>query len=241
MMPNRTSWRNCERSCPQDVTVADVRAVLAEMDPPECYVQQASAEREDVQGMASASGNPQPTVLPAKPRACREALIGAFLSVLPLILLPMFIYGSAHEVTTVTTRPPTTQTFRQGGTEVTMITPVRQARPASQIVGLFGLLLLSGAGLLATPLGLWAISKIRRSAGRLYGMGLAVYDTLLYPLLILDGLSIWAGYALNGCFFSGKRYLALFIVVSAAVGLIMDVFIAVLTWKAANKPAARAA
>ena len=33
-----------------------------------------------------------------------------------------------------------------------------------------------------------AISQIRRSAGKLYGLPLAVFDALVFPLLLLDGL-----------------------------------------------------
>ncbi|MEQ1850815.1 MAG: serine/threonine-protein kinase [Chthoniobacteraceae bacterium] len=39
-----------------------------------------------------------------------------------------------------------------------------------------------------TILGWVAVSQIRRSAGSLYGSGLAVFDGLLFPLLALDGL-----------------------------------------------------
>ena len=50
-------------------------------------------------------------------------------------------------------------------------------------------------GLLApfgtTILGAVAMAQIRRSAGRLYGLGLALFDTLFFPLLALDIL-IWA-------------------------------------------------
>ena len=42
--------------------------------------------------------------------------------------------------------------------------------------------------LIATILGWISVSQIRRSAGRLYGLGLAVFDGLLFPLLALDGL-----------------------------------------------------
>jgi len=37
-----------------------------------------------------------------------------------------------------------------------------------------------------TILGFVSISHIRNSAGRLYGMGLALFDALLFPLLALD-------------------------------------------------------
>lgn len=41
-----------------------------------------------------------------------------------------------------------------------------------------------------TVLGWIAVSQIRRSAGRLYGLRLAVFDGLMFPLLALDGLVI---------------------------------------------------
>jgi len=43
----------------------------------------------------------------------------------------------------------------------------------------------------ATILGFVALSQIRRSAGKLYGLGLALFDALLFPLLALDGLIGW--------------------------------------------------
>ncbi len=39
-----------------------------------------------------------------------------------------------------------------------------------------------------TLLGCWSISSIRREPRRLYGMGLALFDAMLYPLLIADGV-----------------------------------------------------
>jgi len=39
-----------------------------------------------------------------------------------------------------------------------------------------------------TILGYVALSHIRHSAGRLYGLGLALFDALLFPLLLVDGL-----------------------------------------------------
>jgi hypothetical protein len=41
-----------------------------------------------------------------------------------------------------------------------------------------------------TILGLIAISQIRRSRGQLYGMPLAIFDTLVFPLLLLDVLIV---------------------------------------------------
>src|SRR5262249_16971527 len=42
----------------------------------------------------------------------------------------------------------------------------------------------------ATILGWVPVARIRRSAGRLEGLGLAVFDGLLFPLLALDGVLI---------------------------------------------------
>jgi len=43
----------------------------------------------------------------------------------------------------------------------------------------------------ATILGWIAVAQIRRSEGRLYGLGLALFDGLLFPLLALDWLLAW--------------------------------------------------
>jgi serine/threonine protein kinase len=45
-----------------------------------------------------------------------------------------------------------------------------------------------------TILGVISLSQIRHSAGRLYGLGLALFDTLLFPLLTLDAI-------LGGCIY----------------------------------------
>ena len=44
----------------------------------------------------------------------------------------------------------------------------------------------------ATILGAVAIGQIRRSAGKLYGLPLAVFDALLFPLLLLDWMILFA-------------------------------------------------
>jgi tRNA A-37 threonylcarbamoyl transferase component Bud32 len=46
--------------------------------------------------------------------------------------------------------------------------------------------------LTTTVVGWTAVSQIRRSAGRVYGLGLAVFDGLVFPLLALDGMIFWA-------------------------------------------------
>ena len=62
------------------------------------------------------------------------------------------------------------------------------------IIGIPGvaLIVLGEIGILGTTLLGWvAVTQIRRSAGRLYGMWLAVFDGLLFPLLLFDGVFAW--------------------------------------------------
>ncbi len=60
-------------------------------------------------------------------------------------------------------------------------------------------ILLFALAVAATILGWVAITQIRRSAGKLYGMWLAVFDGLLFPLLALDALIVAAD-------LSGRRH-----------------------------------
>jgi len=43
----------------------------------------------------------------------------------------------------------------------------------------------------ATVLGLLAIGRIQKSNGTLYGLSLALFDAMLFPLLLLDFLILW--------------------------------------------------
>jgi len=79
--------------------------------------------------------------------------------------------------------------------------------------GLFSLLALT-APVGATILGWVAVSQIRRSAGRLRGLGLAVFDGLFFPLLTLDGLIAGAVVLGFRIFAQSLRHFA-----SSAIGL----------------------
>jgi type II secretion system protein G len=76
-----------------------------------------------------------------------------------------------------------------------------------------------------TILGAIALSQIRHSAGRLTGLGLALFDVLLFPLLALDGLVFWAGDSIN-----------LKAAVCVLIALVVDAVIVWLSWRAARKP-----
>lgn len=119
----------------------DVRALLAELDPPEAYA-------------SAAEDQPRPTPLmaqepaPAPAHFSRTALIGA-------LWAPLFFLVAAS----------TTQPFL-----MSLVSMLAICAP-------FG----------TTILGCVAISQIRHSQGRVYGLGLATFDCLFYPLLALDG------------------------------------------------------
>ena len=57
-----------------------------------------------------------------------------------------------------------------------------------------------------TICGLISISQIRHSRGRLYGLGLAVLDTVVFPLLLLLGISYWLVVVLNKVCLSAGIY-----------------------------------
>jgi len=90
----------------------------------------------------------------------------------------------------------------------------------------------------STALGLVAISQIRASGGRVIGMPLAVFMSLLYPLLLLDlVLGYLPAYALimSDRIAEAAGYVLL---AGLALGLCLDVFVFVKVWKWANRPLA---
>ena len=96
-----------------------------------------------------------------------------------------------------------------------------------------------------TILGWIAVSQIRRSAGKLYGLWLAVFDGLLFPLLALDAL-IWLGllyllYAIlildNGLHWEPSRGDLVTVSAVAAMFIVsgLDYLIIRRVWRAVNK------
>jgi len=81
----------------------------------------------------------------------------------------------------------------------------------------------------ATILGIMAISHIRNSGGRIYGLGLALFDALLYPLLALDGFLI----------ITMSRFVGLKAILGLAPALAADILIVWLAWRVFRRPARR--
>ncbi len=244
-------------------TVADVEAVLAQLDPPEAYAQEESASR------ASTLGAPPP-VPPRKadrPHFSRAAIVGACwapvaLALIPLVLLhlwPMTSSSNArHHVTAAvaleqaasTEEAPggaATEAEREAAHEAAAARLARLKREVqmdrhragvqrqTRLSGL-AILVLAPLGLLGlsapfgtTILGLVAIGHIRRSGGRIYGMGLAVFDALLFPLIVLDGLMVLCAALLHDDLVGS---LAWAVVVGLVLAVVADVVIAWLVWRA---------
>jgi hypothetical protein len=87
-----------------------------------------------------------------------------------------------------------------------------------------------------TILGLVSISHIRHSEGRFYGMGLAVFDALFFPLLLLNIVIIASNWflfrfiALPGAFRLGFA-----VILTGALCFLVDFFIARGVWRSANR------
>jgi uncharacterized membrane protein len=121
---------------------------------------------------------------------------------------------------------------------------------ALTVMGLMGLVL--AAPLVTSVLGWVAASQIRRSAGRLCGLKLALFDGLLFPLLMLDAVvgGLWVFLQKLLANFVWKLHDSLFFSLSDfAVWLLLLVGIIIwiddrtirAVWRSANKPVSPAA
>ncbi len=102
-----------------------------------------------------------------------------------------------------------------------------------------------------TILGWVAVSQIRRSAGKLHGLWLAVFDGLLFPVLALDAAVFGLVFltvkqfanntAADNMMLVGYQigiWLSAWIVVSTLVSVVLDWLIIRRVWRAVNKPQA---
>jgi hypothetical protein len=189
----------------------DVETVIGELDPPEAY----AAEVDTAPGPAEAPPT-RPGVEPKGRRFSREAIVGACCAPLVLVVAGLFWGrpardpGSGPETTSWLTRALAHAVLGSG----------------------------MAAPLLTTFLGIIAISKIRHSAGRVYGLGLALFDALLFPLLLLDASLIgWPhvmakDLRLSDSFVAGCSFAGLLVAIAA------DVLIVWLVWRAIKRPVA---
>ncbi len=107
---------------------------------------------------------------------------------------------------------------------------------------------LAGLAFLAAAFcGAVSISQIRHSAGRLYGLGLALFDTLLLPLLILNSVILVAAHGLaashgpavstpGGGSVQAVQYNGWIMALGVVLCGVLDVVIARWAWRAAKRP-----
>ncbi len=112
------------------------------------------------------------------------------------------------------------------------------------IIGLPLALLGLTAPFATTILGWIAVSQIRRSAGKLHGLWLAVFDGLFFPLFALDGL-IWYLCIIstltfrNGVDASNRiQHAAGALIVSVIISVVVDWLIIRVVWRAVNNSGA---
>ncbi len=218
---------------------------------PERRYQHASQVKSDIEAI---SGSP-PLSAPAvycgeRPRFSRKAIIGAAWA--PFFFI--FVLGSLMTVT-VESHPTMVEHRSAGpaGAEATGPDGRQQAESvgrtpheasvdyAFKILFLMMLPLGLAAPFGTTTLGLIAISDIRHSGGRLYGLPLAVADALLFPLLVLDVLLVWIGVLLIGIcggLFSFGLTWAEISVLSLPVVIAIDALIVWTVWRTVSRPPA---
>jgi serine/threonine protein kinase len=111
----------------------------------------------------------------SSPRFSRVALVGAIWLTFGVVIFRMVLFSRPD-------RPVPGGEIHQHATPLILQT--------------LGILLLVTAPLGTTLCGAVSMSQIRHSAGRLCGLGLAVFDLLFYPLLILDAALIAGAFIL---------------------------------------------
>ncbi|MBC8126655.1 MAG: protein kinase [Gloeobacteraceae cyanobacterium ES-bin-144] len=140
---------------------------------PELRFQQASVMKTRVEDLETSVVEPVPESITAKtvPRISRTAVVGVCWAAFFVLATILWFFSSSS----VTEDPPITRGIYWLGIVLGLLILL------PGVTSVFG----------TTILGWIAVAQIRRSAGKLYGMWLAVFDGLLFPLLLLAGLIAW--------------------------------------------------
>jgi len=200
--------------------------------------------REIKAAFESASRKPTIESAATAPHFSRTAIVGACCLALTVLAVAGALLAASQSIVLALQTPnlprPLPHQFLDQGRAIFLVAILSQV---------FGAI----CALAGTTLGWIAISQIRRSAGKLYGLGLAVFDGLLFPLLILNALlAFLIFFAVPGvrnllmdAFQVGLGYYrtgaALAVLASiVAVLLLVDFLVVRRVWRKVNRPLANA-
>lgn len=202
-------------------TMEDVSAVLGKLDPPSAYAAGGAREAAAVPPALGAAAAVPPAVVPQR-RYSRTAIWGLvciLVSILPWVAAVPLAYitqrtAVVHRVTTPAASLPGVGEHGQvaGGTggehgahvmASTMQATVGEPMASVEVVhhrwarhnwGVFGCVgvFVAPLALLGTILGWVAFAQIRGSGGVIVGTGMALFDGLFYPVVVLLSLGLLA-------------------------------------------------
>jgi serine/threonine protein kinase len=173
---------------------------------------------EAARSLPTAAGSVAAAPLPTKPRLSRLAIVGACLiglslcTIPPALLIGLIFFRSVRTVSAYELQQQQQiaqqraealryqqaweqQQMRPSGTVPILPNfapvfrgPVQPSGGGISIIGILILLALLALLVPATVLGWVAVVQIRRSGGAIYGMRLALFDGLFFPVLVFSGL-----------------------------------------------------
>jgi len=203
-------------------------------------VKKISSRREEAQTDKSAIPNPQSAI---ESRFSRTAIVGVCCLGLALGL----VFPGVYAVTQHDRLKAANQAFKMASEQLHKVEQLENGHPGrfqssglpsvpnvpawvEMVFASFPFLEIALL-LAAIILGWMAVSQIRRSAGRLYGMGLAVFDGLFIPLLVMDWL--FAGIVFSGPETSTMLQPLAILLTLLVIGIV-DWFIIRAVWRAVN-------
>jgi hypothetical protein len=158
-------------------TVEDAEAVLAKLEPPEAYGPAAEGGAAASRAQAPAAQAAPPPAGPPKPKFSRTALIG-LLGFLPVFLFCVLGVPAAYLGFHVLEVPAVVPPVGSPGEPIPMHAMMEPWIACFAIIPLIGMLW-------TTICGIAAIVQIRRAAGQITGLWLAVFDAVVFPILVL--------------------------------------------------------
>lgn len=152
---------------------------------------EAAADQRRLRGLGNSQQ--QDSHIAQEPRLSRLALMGAIwagVGVMTLILAPLFVFPSQRASHGPTVSSSIDTEPAAASTEIASGKPT-ETHGVNFLFGFVMLIVavaLSASSVIGTTIcGAVAIGHIKRSGGKLYGLGLAQADALFYPLLLLAG------------------------------------------------------